>query len=141
MRRDTIETTMPGLLAPDPGDPFRTDVSSRVKVLADCFNAMSTWIARWKVEMTLPGQSTSGQPVQHLVLQGPYHRPIVIGSVNPLARTAELRPLRLVSERHRERTGLPLPLRVADYWSHVEVATRLLEQCGLTVDRPLPDPR
>ncbi len=110
--------------------PFRqfTAVAGQANDFALLFNA--TFAAgvdgRYRVDLTTPvGPSTAGgkQSLQHMRLVPLDGSPaIVLGSVSPVLKTAEIRTFRHLSEIHARRFGTRVPL---DVNAHRELCRRL----------------
>jgi hypothetical protein len=100
------------------------------------FDAVTKRIFRdYTPEMSMPQGSTMGAVwvVQYIRLVSKDGLSIVVGTVNPRDRVAELRSLGATLERSKERIGRELPIPPAEYAKFLEMAKKVLNEFDISV--------
>jgi hypothetical protein len=140
--------------------PFRqfTAVAGQATDFALLFNATfsSGFEGRYRVDLTTPaGPSTAGgkQSLQHMRLVPLDGSPaIVLGSVSPVLKSAEIRTFRHLSEIHARRFGARVPLdmnahrdlvrRMSQFFAQQQFSVVMVDVTETPMsDRPPPMPR
>jgi hypothetical protein len=115
---------------------FETTSAQTGGPLRMTFEAVTRRIFRdYTPEMSMPQGNTMGAVwvVQYIRLVSKDGLSIVVGTVNPRDRVAELRSLGATLERSKERIGRELPIPPAEYAKFLEMARKVIEEFGMTV--------
>ncbi len=113
-----------------------TEHAQRAKALTLTFQAMLKHAFRsYKVEVTLPEQSTGGgiRSLQHIRLVRSEGVAIIVGEANTKEKCAELRTLGHVIVVNERRFGKDLAIDKDEYLNFIDSATKVLEEFGLRV--------
>jgi hypothetical protein len=100
------------------------------------FDAVTKRIFRdYTPEMSVPQGNTMGAVwvVQYIRLVSKDGLSVVVGTVNPRDRVAELRSLGATLERCKERIGRELPIPPGEYGKFLETAKKVLNEFDISV--------
>lgn len=130
-------------------DKLRTRVANQAhsvaKTINEGFEEYKLGAGAWQVELSTPeGQSTAGgkQALQHLRLvpTRPGYSALVVGTVNGVLSTAELRTFEHVALTHEARWKRPLEITNEEYDDFLRKADVILNLCRFKGTRVGPPP-
>lgn len=128
-------------------DKLRTRVANQAhsvaKTINEGFEDFRLGAGAWQVELSTPeGQSTAGgkQALQHLRLvpTRPGYSALVVGTVNGLLSTAELRTFEHVAMTHEVRFQRPLEITSEEYDDFLKKSDVILNLCRIKGSRVPP---
>ena len=130
-------------------DALRTRVANQAhsvaKTINEGFEEFQMGAGAWQVELKAPeGQSTGGgkHALQHLRLvpQRPGYAALVVGAVNGVLSTAELRTYEHVALQHEVRFSKPLEITPAEYEDFLKKADVIFNLARIKGTRAPPPP-
>ena len=114
-----------------------TQVASHANTIADTYRAALAPIKLGEhgVDMTAPEESTQGGKLalQHITLRAPTGLALVVGVINAIEKTTELRTYPHVLKVYFERFHKAAPFSEEDYRAFVERTEGILGAFGITV--------
>ncbi len=114
-----------------------TQVASHANTIADTYRAALAPIKLGEhgVDMTAPEESTQGGKLalQHVTLRAPNGMSLVVGVLNAIEKTAELRTYPYVLKVYFERFKKSAPFSEEDYRAFVERSETILAAFGIAV--------
>lgn len=119
------------------GAKVMTQVASHANTIADTYRAALAQhrLGEHTVDMTAPEESTQGGKLalQHVTLRAPSGMSLVVGVLNAIEKTAELRTYPYVLKVYFERFKKSAPFSEEDYRAFVERSETILSAFGIAI--------